>query len=75
MQQSLLTILILLPVLGAIALVGYNALTRGGSEKQLRIITLAFTIMTFALSLFLLQGSERGTAAGASAFSFEQNVS
>lgn len=70
MQQYLLTILILLPVIGAIALVGYS-LTPGRREEHYRWIAFAVSLATFAASLLLL----RGTGASLAEFRFEQNVS
>jgi NADH-quinone oxidoreductase subunit M len=69
MQQYLLTILILLPVAGAIATAGH-AFAPYRRETHYRWIALVVSLMTFALSLFLLGGSET-SAAG---FRFEQNV-
>ncbi|HKE57869.1 MAG TPA: NADH-quinone oxidoreductase subunit M [Pyrinomonadaceae bacterium] len=71
MQQHLplLTILILLPVVGAIAAVGYS-LTGNRREENYKWICLVTTLLTFVLSLFLIQGRNVGTAE----FTFEQNV-
>src|SRR5947209_18577649 len=55
MQQYLLTILILLPTVGAIAAIGYN-FTPYKRETHYRWIALAFSVLTFALSLLLLGG-------------------
>ena len=69
MQEHFLTVLILLPVLGALVAVGYSFLpTR--RESNYRWIALAFTIITFALSLLLI----RGIGAGTAEFRFEENV-
>src|SRR5436190_4331753 len=70
MQPHLLTILILLPVFGAILLVGYS-LTPGRREENYRWIALGISIVTFAVSLLLL----RGTGGGMAEFHFEENVS
>src|SRR5215813_12042835 len=70
MQQYLLTILILLPVAGALALVGYS-LSNNRREEYYKWIGLVTTIATFAVSLFLIQGRGVGTAE----FTFEENVS
>ena len=67
--ENLLTVLILLPTLGAIALVGHNLFWK--QESHLKWVTLAFTLLNFLLSLFLL--ADQG-AASASGFYFEQNV-
>jgi NADH-quinone oxidoreductase subunit M len=71
MQQYLLTILILLPVVGAIALVGHGLVYK--RETHYRWIALAFSLATFALSLLLLGGGGggRNTANG---FSFAQDT-
>src|SRR5437660_2431655 len=70
MQHYLLTILIVLPVAGAILLAGYR-FARGERTEDYRWIALAFSIVTFAISLFLIGSAE----ANASSFRFEQNVS
>jgi NADH-quinone oxidoreductase subunit M len=66
MQQYLLTALILLPTVGAIAAVGHSFASYR-KETHFRWIALAFSTVTFLLSLLLLQGS------GTSGFTFEQN--
>ncbi len=72
MEKYLLTILILLPVAGAIALAAHG-LTPYRRETHYRWIALAVSTLTFALSLFLLTG---GIGEGATnVFRFEQNVS
>jgi NADH-quinone oxidoreductase subunit M len=70
MQHYLLTILILLPVIGAIATAGH-ALAPYRRETHYRWIALIVSIVTFALSLFLL-GDGAGTSAAG--FRFEQDV-
>jgi NADH-quinone oxidoreductase subunit M len=70
MQQHLLTILMLLPVAGALAAVGYS-LSGNRREEYYKWICLITTLVTFALSLFLIQGRGVGTAE----FTFEDNVS
>lgn len=67
-SENLLTILILLPVLGALALVGHQMFWK--QEGQLKWVALFFTVANFLLSLFLL-ADRPATASG---FSFEQNV-
>ncbi|MGI8882888.1 MAG: complex I subunit 4 family protein, partial [Pyrinomonadaceae bacterium] len=67
--ENLLTILILLPVFGAIAVVGHRMFWK--REDGLKWITLGFTLVNFLLSLFLI--FDKG-AASASGFFFEQNV-
>ena len=67
MQQYLLTILILLPVVGAIAAIGHGFVYK--RETDYRWIALGFSIATFALSLLLLTGDTTGAG-----FRFVQNV-
>jgi NADH-quinone oxidoreductase subunit M len=68
MQNYLLTILILLPVIGAATTIVYG-LTPGARESHHRWIALGFTILTFLVSLLLLCG------AGAAGYRFEANYS
>ena len=68
MQHYLLTILILLPVIGAGTTVIYS-LTPGARESHHRWIALAFTTLSFLVSLWLIQGA--GDAM--SAFRFSEN--
>ena len=70
MQQHVLTILILLPVIGTLVLVGYSFVS-GRREEHYRWIALIVSILTFAISLFLLSG----TGGGVAEFRFEENVS
>jgi NADH-quinone oxidoreductase subunit M len=70
MQHLLLTALILLPVVGALALVGHG-FTSYQRETHYRVIALAFSLATFALSLLLLSDGGGGIVG---AFSFEHNV-
>lgn len=65
----MLTILILLPVVGALALVGYGFVSR--REEHYRWIALIATTATFIVSLLLL----RGVGASGAEFRFEENVS
>jgi len=69
MQQHLLTIIILLPVAGALATVGYSLLP-GKRESNYKWIALAFSIVDFGLSLLLI----RGIGAGAKDFRFVEDV-
>ena len=69
-MSQLLTILILLPVAGALALVGYSFLS-SRREEHYRWIALVTTVAVFAVSLLLL----RGIGASGSEFRFEQNIS
>src|SRR6267142_1603338 len=70
MQQHLLTILILLPVIGAGTTVIYS-LTPGARESHHRWIALAFTTLSFLVSLWLIQGAGGSMAA----FRFNENYS
>ncbi|HEX8639090.1 MAG TPA: NADH-quinone oxidoreductase subunit M [Pyrinomonadaceae bacterium] len=67
--ENLLTILILLPVVGAVSVVGHQVFWK--QEGHLKWVTLFWTLANFVLSLFLI--FERG-AASASGFLFETNV-
>ncbi|MGI8898483.1 MAG: complex I subunit 4 family protein [Pyrinomonadaceae bacterium] len=67
MRQHLLTILILLPVLGALVAVAYSLAPRR-QDAHYKWIALAVTTITFALSLLLVGG------VGAAEFRFEENV-
>src|SRR5689334_20674523 len=68
-MSYLLTILILLPVAGALALVGYSFVSNR-REEHYRWIALVVTVATFAVSLVLV----RGVGASGAEFRFEQNV-
>ncbi len=68
-SENLLTILILLPVFGAFAVLGHQMFWK--QESQLKWVTLAFTLLNFVLSLLLLADPGK---AGASGFFFEKNV-
>src|SRR3954451_2433076 len=67
MLDYLLTILILLPAVGAVALIGHSVAWKK-AEGHYRWISLGFSLVTFALSLFLI------TRHGGAGFVFEQNV-
>src|SRR6266446_6569236 len=69
MQTYLLTILILLPVIGAATAVAYS-FTPGARESHHRWIALGFSTLSFVISLWLIQG-----AAGGAGFRFEENYS
>ena len=71
MPKYLLTMLILLPVVGALAAVGHGMMSYR-RETHYRWIALLFSLATFALSLLLLRGVGNYDD---SAFRFEQNVS
>ncbi len=66
--ENLLTILILLPVFGALATLGHSLFWN--REGELKWITLGFTVVNFFISLFLL-GSNTLSANG---FYFEKNI-
>jgi NADH-quinone oxidoreductase subunit M len=68
-NENLLTILILLPVFGAIGVLGHAAFWK--QESHLKWVTLVFTIINFLISILLLV--EKG-AVSASGFYFEKNV-
>jgi NADH-quinone oxidoreductase subunit M len=70
MQNYLLTILILLPVIGAATAVVYS-FTPGAKESHHRWIALGFTTLAFLISLLLVRGATGAT----SAFQFEENYS
>src|SRR5437868_9602436 len=55
MQNHLLTILILLPVIGAATTFVYS-LTPGAKESHHRWIALSFTTLAFLISLLLIKG-------------------
>jgi NADH-quinone oxidoreductase subunit M len=69
-MSHLLTILILVPVAGALASVLYG-LSPSRNENHYKWIALVTTLATFGLSLLLL----RGLGAGTAEFRFEENVS
>src|SRR5689334_8231779 len=70
MQNHLLTILILLPVVGAGTALVYS-FTPGARESHHRWIALGFTTAVFIVSLFLLKGAG-GSLSG---FNFEEKYS
>jgi NADH-quinone oxidoreductase subunit M len=70
MQQHLLTALILVPVIGALATVAYSFVPNR-REEHYKWIALAFSTATFLLSLLLIHGAGGGVAE----FRFEENVS
>jgi NADH-quinone oxidoreductase subunit M len=69
MPQHLLTLLLLLPVAGALGTVLYS-LTPGQRQENYKWIALITTLATFVASLFLIQGMSATTAE----FRFEENV-
>src|SRR5437764_554491 len=70
MQNYLLSILILLPVIGAATAIVYS-FTPGAKESHHRWIALGFTTVAFLVSLLLVKGS----GGGVNAFRFEENYS
>ena len=69
LAENLLTILILLPAFGALAVVGHALFWK--QEGQLKLVTLGFTIVNFLISLVLLFDK---SAASANGFFFERNI-
>jgi NADH-quinone oxidoreductase subunit M len=69
MQNYLLTILILLPVIGAVTAIVYS-FTPGARESHHRWIALAFSTLVFIVSLLVLKGT-----GGDVGFRFEENYS
>ena len=69
LNGNLLTVLILLPLVGAVLLVAHQAFWK--KEGQLKWVTLIFTLVNFAVSLALFSKS---AVQGPSGFFFEQNV-
>ncbi len=69
LNDNLLTILILLPVVGAVLTLVHQAFWK--QESQLKWVTLGFTVLNFVVSLALFSKS---AVAGASGFFFEKNV-
>jgi NADH-quinone oxidoreductase subunit M len=69
LQDNLLTILILLPVVGALALIGHGMFWK--RENDYRWVALLFSVLNFALSLLLVT---RIPENGDAAFRFEQKT-
>ena len=69
MQRHLLTVIILLPVVGALATVAYSFL-KGKREAHYKWIALGFSVVDFALSLLLI----RGVGSGVKDFRFVEDV-
>ena len=67
--ENLLTILILLPVFGAVGVLGHQMFWK--QESELKWVALFFTIVNFLVSLFLLFDKGR---IGASGFFFVENI-
>ena len=68
MQNFLLTILVLLPVVGAATAIAYS-FTPGARESHHRWIALGFSTALFVISLLLLKGGGTGS------YQFEENYS
>jgi NADH-quinone oxidoreductase subunit M len=68
-NENLLTILILLPVFGALFTLGHAIFWK--HERDLKWLTLLFTVINFLVSLFLV--FNQGTAS-ANGFHFEKNI-
>ena len=68
-NENLITILILLPVAGAVLTLGYQLVWK--QESQLKWVTLGFTVLNFLVSLGLLSKS---AIMGLGGFFFEKNV-
>jgi len=68
-NENLLTILILLPVVGAVLTLAHQMFFK--QESQLKWVTLGFTVLNFLVSLLLFSGS---AITGPGGFSFEKNV-
>jgi NADH-quinone oxidoreductase subunit M len=80
-MQHLLTFVILLPLVGALVLVGYS-FTPGCREGHYKWIALGFSTATFLLSLLLLSDGPLGLriepygpAGAIASFRFEENIS
>ena len=70
MQNHLLTILVLLPLIGAATTLVYS-FTPGARESHYRWIALGFSTLSFLVSLLLIQGAGGNIAS----FRFEENYS
>ena len=68
-DENLITILILLPVVGALLTLAHQMFWK--QESQLKWVTLGFTVLNFLVSLMLLSKS---AFAGPGGFFFEKNV-
>ena len=68
-SENLLTVLILFPVIGAVATIAHQIFWK--QEAHLKWVALIFTVVNFLISLMLL--ADRGVAS-ASGFFFEKNV-
>ncbi|MBV9216660.1 MAG: NADH-quinone oxidoreductase subunit M [Acidobacteria bacterium] len=69
LNNNLLTVLIVLPLVAAVVTLVYHAAAK--NENDLKWVTLGFTLLNFLVSLALFS---KTAVAGASGFFFEQNV-
>ncbi|MEJ7623352.1 MAG: NADH-quinone oxidoreductase subunit M [Pyrinomonadaceae bacterium] len=69
LRENLLTILIVLPLVGALLTLGHQMFWK--QESQLKWVTLGFTLVNFVVSLMLVL--DKG-GASANGFLFEQNI-
>src|SRR6478609_7930796 len=67
-NENLLTILILLPVVGAVAVIGHQMFWK--QESQLKWVAFIFTLLNFVISLLLLARVPQSP----SGFYFEKSV-
>lgn len=58
MENHLLSILIAIPLVGALGLVGHGMLASYRNENHYRVIALITTLVTFVVSLYLLTGAD-----------------
>src|SRR6476661_1302609 len=68
-SENLLTILIMLPLFGAVAVLGHQMFWK--AESQIKWVTLGLTLVNFVVSLLLITG---GQTASANGFFFEKSV-
>lgn len=71
LESNLLTILILIPFIGALGLIAHSMFVPNASGRQYHTLTLIVTLVTFAVSLVLLTGGGENPGG----YRFEQNVS
>lgn len=71
LESNLLTILILIPFIGALGLIAHSMFVPNANAQQYRMLTLIVTLVAFAVSLLLLTGGSENPGG----YRFEQNVS
>ncbi len=71
LESNLLTILILIPFIGALGIIAHSMFVPNASGRQYRTLALVVTVITFAVSLVLLTGGSENPGG----YRFEQNVS